>query len=287
MNKTHEKITNRIIEELEKGNIPWKKPWKGSSEYPKNLISGKTYSGINFFMLSMSHYESNYFLTFNQAKAISGNVKKGEKGFPVIFYGQAKGKENSKGETEKGYSFLKSYTVFNIEQCENLDHSRIEEAKTFEPLEFNPIEEAENIIKGYIGKPEITFKENQAFYRPLTDSINMPKKENFNNVSGYYSTLFHEMTHSTGHKKRLARPEIIENNYFGSNDYSKEELTAELGSAFLCSQSGIDNTLENSVSYLQSWLKVLKSKDNSKWIIEASSKAQKAVNYINGDLKKN
>lgn len=284
--KAQDVITNRIIEELEKGNIPWKKPWNGGGGRPKNLISGKGYSGINFFLLSMLPFESNYFLTFKQAKAIGGNVVKGQKGLPVIYYGAAKGKEGANGEAAKGFNFLKYYTVFNVAQCDNLDHSRIEEAKNIEPLEFNPIEAAESIVNKYIGKPSITFIENQAYYKPLSDVINMPKKENFKGIGEFYSTLFHEMTHSTGHQKRLARPEIMESNYFGSADYSKEELTAELGAAFLCAQAGIDNTLENSTAYLQSWLKVLKSKDNKKWIIEAASKAQKAVNYINGDVAK-
>ena len=286
--KAHDVITNRIIEELEKGNIPWKKPWKGGGGRPKNLISGKGYSGINFFLLSMMPFDNDYFLTFKQAKAIGGNVIKGQKGLPVIYYGAAKAKENASGDVTKGFNFLKYYTVFNVTQCENLDHSRIEVAKDIdsEPLEFNPIEAAETIISKYIGKPSITYLDNQAYYKPSGDVINMPKKENFNGVEQFYSTLFHEMTHSTGHQKRLARPEIMESNFFGSADYSKEELTAELGAAFLCSQAGIDNTLENSTAYLQSWLKVLKAQDNKKWIIEAASKAQKAVNYINGDLSK-
>jgi antirestriction protein ArdC len=285
MSKVHETITNKIIEELEKGNIPWRKPWKGSENNPKNLISGKAYSGINFFLLSMSCFESNYFLTFNQAKNLGGSVMKGQKGLPIIFYGVGKSKDTLEGEKPKGFSFLKSYTVFNIAQCENLDHSRIEEAKTFEPLEFNPIEEAEAIVNNFKGKPKITSIENSAYYRPITDTVNMPNKDNFLGIDEYYATLFHELTHSTGAKKRLSRPEVTDQHFFGSSDYSKEELTAELGSAFLCSQAGIDNTLKNSVGYLQSWLKVLKSKDNSKWIIEASSKAQKATNYINGITK--
>jgi len=286
MNKVYQVITDQIIKELEKGKIPWQKPWKGPAGEPKNLISGKGYSGINFFLLSMAMQDSPYYVTYKQAQAVGGNVRKGEKGLPVIYYGKAKGRENAKGEMEKGFSFLKYYTVFNIEQCENLDHSRIEDAKNINTLEFNPIEAAESIFNGYIGKPELTFNENQAYYKPMGDIINMPKKEHFNDVGSFYSCLFHEMTHSTGHAKRLARPEITERNRFGTSDYSREELVAELGSAFLCSKAGIDNTLKNSTAYLQSWLKVLKVQDNAKWIIEASSKAQKAVNYINGDLNK-
>ena len=282
-NKAYEKITEQILAELEKGNIPWKKPWKSFGS-PKNLITDKPYTGINFFLLSTTQYSSNYFLTFKQAKALKGYVKKGEKSIPITYWGSAKSKKEE--DEGKAYKFLKTYNVFNIEQCENLDHSRIKDALKIEELDFNPIEKAEEIVNGYIGKPEIMSIENRAYYIPLTDKINMPKKEHFNGVPEYYSTLFHELTHSTGHEKRLARPEIVETNYHGSHEYSKEELTAELGAAYLCAVSGIDNTIENSSAYIKSWLKVLKSKDNAKWVVQASTKAQRAANYILGDIKK-
>jgi len=130
----------------------------------------------------MSCFDSNYFLTFNQAKNLGGSVMKGQKGLPIIFYGVGKSKDVVAGEKAKGFAFLKSYTVFNIDQCENLDHSRIEEAKAFEPLEFNPIEEAEAIVNNFKGKPKISAIENSAYYRPITDTVNMPNKENFNGI---------------------------------------------------------------------------------------------------------
>ena len=287
MNKVHSIITDQIIKQLEAGKIPWRKPWGGLDNEPKNLVSNKRYSGINFFLLSMLNMENPYFLTFKQALACGGNVKKGEKGFPIIFFKVTAKEKNPVGETVKnGYAMMRYYTVFNLSQCENINPDKIPFIPEPETLEFNPIEQAEMIANGYIGKPEIRFKGNQACYYPALDKIDMPQKENFIGNGEYYSTLFHEFVHSTGHSKRLNRPELAELNSFGSMDYSKEELVAELGAAFLCSRAGIDNTLENSAAYIQGWLKKLRSNDNQKWIVEAGGKAQKAVNYIYGDLKK-
>jgi len=281
MNKVYQVITDKIIESLEKGVIPWQKPWQGQEYEPKNLISKKTYSGINFFLLSMANYQQPYFITFKQAKDLGGNVKEGEKGWPVIFFKKVAEKKNQQGATEKdGYAMLRYYTVFNVDQCENIDPQKIPYLQILDALEFNPIEQAEKIIDGYKGKPKIESRENRAFYKPFTDVINMPAKESFESSEFYYAILFHEMTHSTGAEKRLNREGITDPINHGSHKYSKEELIAELGSAFLCSKAGIDNTIENSVGYIGHWLEVLKSKDNAKWIIEAGSKAQKAVNFI-------
>jgi antirestriction protein ArdC len=281
MSKVYGIITDKIIKSLEAGVIPWRKPWAGSSYEPKNLISQKTYTGINFFLLSMASYSSPFFITYKQAKDLGGNVKKGEKGWQIIFAKHVNEKKDNAGNTEKnGYSMMRYYAVFNIDQCENIDEEKIPALQDLEKLKFNPIEQAEKIVKGYIAGPQIESVEQRACYRPRLDTVNMPKKESFESVESYYTTLFHELTHSTGAAKRLDREGITDPIKFGSHKYSKEELIAELGAAFLCSKAGIDNTLKNSTSYIASWLEKLKSKDNAKWIIEAGSKAQKAVNYI-------
>lgn len=286
LNKVHQIVTDQIIKQLEEGKIPWRKPWGGAENEPKNLISKKEYSGINFFLLSMLNMDSPYFLTYKQAKLCGGTVKKGEKGFPIIFFKIQAKEKNLKGETTKeGFAMMRYYTVFNLNQCENIDDSKIPFIPVDQKLDFIPLNEAEKLIEGYKGRPPVEFKKNKACYFPTVDKINMPLKENFIGTEEFYSTLFHEMVHSTGHQKRLNRPEIVDLNYFGSTDYSKEELVAELGAAFLCSKAGIDNTLQNSAAYIQSWLKCLKSKDNVKWIVEAGSKAQKAVNYIHNQEK--
>jgi len=279
--KANETITNTIIESLEKGVIPWKKPWSVDSE-PKNLISDKTYSGINYFLLSMQSYTSNYYLTYKQSVALGGNVVKGQKGIKIIYCSKVS-KVDKITKEKDSFTFLKQYTVFNVEQCENLNHKLIdaERIKENQNEDFCSIENAENIINNFKTKPIINHAESRAYYRPVSDDINMPKKSEFVNSEEYYSTLFHELTHSTGHKSRLNREEVSKGRImFGSSDYSKEELVAELGSAFLCAHAGIDNTLENSTAYIQSWLKVLKSKDNSTLLTSAASKAQKAFDYI-------
>lgn len=281
MDTVHSIISDQIIKQLEKGVIPWRKAWGGAANEPKNLISGKEYSGINFFLLSMMNMQSPYFLTFKQAKLCGGNVKKGERGFPIIFFKVKPKEKNLAGQTVKdGYAMLRYYTVFNLSQCENIKPEKMPVVNEIGKLEFNPIEEAEKIVSGYMGKPRIVNRENQPSYTPVVDVVNMPLAENFTDREEYYSTLFHEFIHSTGHQKRLNRPELMEKNCYGSIDYSKEELVAEMGAAFLCSKAGIDNTLENSAAYIQGFLRKLKSQNNQKWIVEAGSKAQKAVNYI-------
>ena len=149
--------------------------------------------------------------------------------------------------------------------------------------EFNPIENAQAIIDGWKNKPEINHVEgDRAYYMPKFDKITLPLKSQFKSPEEYYSTAFHELAHSTGHSKRLNRKELTEANYFGSHDYSKEELTAEFASAFLCSTSGIEKTIDNSAAYIKGWSQKLRS--NPKWLVSAAAKAQKAANLISLNL---
>jgi len=273
--KPNEIITKKIIEQLEKGVIPWVRPW-AQKHKPINAVTKTCYHGVNFFLLSFTPYAQNCFLTFNQAKNAGGVVKSGEHGYPVVFWTlRSVDSINKKGEVEeKEIPYMRYYTVFNIEQCE-----LPEKFKELLPkqTEFNPIEKAESIVSGYKDKPKIINEEHRAFYEVKKDYINMPKRELFTDNNGYYQTLFHELTHSTGHANRLNRnlPENINRN---SDGYSFEELIAELGSAFLCAESGINTTVENSARYIKGWLEVLKNDNN--FIIKASSKAQKAYDYI-------
>ena len=277
MNKVHQIITDRIIEQLEQGVIPWKRPWGGPEYEPKNLISKKTYSGVNFFLLSMLNHNNPHYVTYKQAKQCGGNVKKGEKGFPVIFFKINPAEKNLAGDvTKDGYAMMRYYTVFNIDQCEEINPDKIPVMAEGDKLDFNPIEEAELIAAGYKDGPPIIEAQNKAYYSVDKDLINMPLKENFTGNEEYYSVLFHEMTHSTRHKKRLNREKP---------SVALEELVAEMGAAFLCSRSGIDNTLENSASYIDNWLRDFKKTENANLIVQAGSKAQKAVNYICGVTK--
>lgn len=272
-NKVYDFVTDKIISQLENGIIPWKKPWVGTPAI--NYVTRKPYRGINALMLEPGEY-----LSFKQIKERGGFIKKGAKAQMVVFYKvyekYVEGAE-SEGDGElKRFFLLRYYNVYHINDVEGIESK-------LQTFEHNSIEEAEKIVEGYINKPEI-INENldSAFYSPGRDIINMPYKEQFKRSEEYYSTLFHEMVHSTGHMKRLGRFTGNEvKAAFGSETYSKEELVAELGSAMLCNIAGIDNTLENSTAYIQSWLKTLKN--DNKFIVQAAGLAQKACDHILGN----
>lgn len=274
MPSTYEIVTESIIKRLESGVAPWRKPWR--TEPPANLVSKKEYSGINIFLLASQGYGSRHWITYRQAQTLGGTVKKGEHGSKVVFWKVDEYQKENKGtgETENRKSvLLRYYNVFNLEQCEGI--------KSLEPVPvIHPSEQCEGIINSMPNPPTL-MRDSRAFYRPSNDSVGMPSKWAFDSVEGYYSTLFHELTHSTGHPSRVGREGIMEHNPFGSEDYSKEELVAEMGAAMLCGVAGIESqTLGNSASYLQSWIRRLKS--DSRLVVSAAAQAQKAADYILG-----
>ena len=278
-------ITERIITMLEQEIIPWKKPWKGGEAgFPKNFVTGRRYSGVNAFLLAMTHFESPYFLTFKQAKDKGGYIRKDEKGFPVIYCNKSSAIKEDKetGETTtEHFGFLRYYTVFNVAQTEGITIP-VPEGETVK--EFHPLEDCEAIRQGYRGSPEIIHKEQRAYYSPFMDIINMPRPGSFDSEETYYAALFHEMTHSTGHVNRLKREGIYEPHSFGDAVYSKEELIAEMGAAFLCAHASIAPvTLQNSASYIAGWLKQLRN--DKKLVISAAAQAQKAANLILGQTE--
>ncbi|PKN69067.1 MAG: hypothetical protein CVU54_12210 [Deltaproteobacteria bacterium HGW-Deltaproteobacteria-12] len=273
--KVYEIITNKIIEKLEAGIIPWHKPWHSAEGMPKNLITKKEYRGINVFLLAMQRYESPYWLSFKQARDLGGNVKKDEKGTPVVFWNWLNQIDDE--GNEKNIPFMRYYTVYNVAQCENIDEGKI----PFIPAihnDFDHIAECEAIVANMPNCPEIQQGKQRASYNPLNDIISMPRFDSFDTAEEFYSTLYHEAIHSTGSEKRLNR---FNNKIssFGNEEYSKEELVAEMGAAFLCGFTGIENiTINNSVAYIQGWLKALK--DDNKLVIMAAAQAQKAADYI-------
>jgi len=272
-------VNEKIVEQLRKGVIPWRMPWKQAG-VPSNFISKKAYRGINVFLLACQGYTSPYWLSFKQCQAKGGQVRKGEKATLVIYWKILEKKEAGRagdGATVvKKIPLLRYYQVFNVEQCEGLTVPAVDEGK----LEFEPIGLAEAVADGYLDKPELQSKENQAYYAPSLDIVNMPKKENFKSVSGYYASLFHELVHSTGHVDRLAREGVAQSAGFGSERYSKEELVAEFGASFLCGLCGIESELENSASYISGWMQ--KIAENEKWLVTSATQAQKAVEYMLG-----
>lgn len=268
-------ITDKIIERLEQGTIPWRKPWADAG-IPTNLVSKRPYRGINLMLLAMQGYEYNVFLTSTQLKEIGGSIKPDEKPHLVVFYNYT-AKEAEQGDEEaetKKRSILRYYTVFNIAQCDNIPEKLI---PTFS-RDIKPIVACEKVTEGMPNKPKLQHKEQRAFYDPLKDYVNMPKIQSFESNTAYYSTLFHELVHSTGHHSRLNRSGLIEMSEFGSDPYSLEELVAEIGSCYLQSHVGITEELEQSAGYIQGWLDALKN--DRRFIFTASNAAQKAVDYI-------
>lgn len=269
-------VTDRIIELLEQETVPWQKPWVDVG-IPMNLISKRPYRGINLWLLLSLDYERNLFLTWDQLKKLGGSVNKGEQGHVVIYWKTTQKKDDlEEGEKGKNVPLLRYYKVFNIAQCRDLPQDLIIAPST---KEVEPILECESILHSMPQCPEIKHKEQKAFYHIEADYINMPKKKSFKSMESYYSTLFHELVHSTGHEKRLNRPTITEMAEFGSEPYSIEELVAELGSAYLSSFTGILNAgIQNSAAYVNGWL--AKLRNDKQFMVQASGQAQRAVDFI-------
>lgn len=278
----YEEITNRIIEQLENGEIPWHKPWSGISSGAYNRVSKKPYSLLNQMLLK---HDGEY-ATYKQWSDLGGKVRKGEKSEIVVFWKIFQTEEIKNGKVEKkSIPILKYINVFHVSQVDGIV------PKNTESIEHKPIDEAEKIRNDYVERENIVIEElvtNEAYYSPMMDYIQVPCKEQFNDIMEFYSTLFHEMIHSTGHRDRLGRLDTgVKLASFGSEDYSKEELVAEIGSAFLMNHIGIETnkTFKNSAAYIQSWLRVLKN--DNRFIVSASSKAEKAMKYILGTMEEN
>jgi antirestriction protein ArdC len=287
--KIYQMVTDKIIEALEKGVVPWQKPWKGAGMHT-NLISKKSYRGINQFVLDMvaqmNDYTSPYWLTFKQIEAKGGSLKKingedepgtGQKGTPVVFWKIMKIETDQKDD--KGRPVIKTIPLIRYSNVFNIEQTDLEIPEVPKPEDFNPIENAQAIIKGMPNAPKIKHAGDRAFYRPATDGVTLPKPESFDSSEHYYQTAYHELVHSTGHTSRLNRPEVMNMGTFGDDPYAKEELVAEMGAAMLSAVAGIDMpVMDNSASYIASWLKRLK--DDKKLVIQAASKAQQAADYI-------
>lgn len=272
-NEIYEMITERITRELKKGKVPWLKPWTGSAG-ALSRQTGKPYSWLNQLAMPAGEYA-----TFNQIKKEGGKVNKGAKSYPIVFWKlYTKEVENAEGETEeKTIPVLRYYRVFNIEEDTDLEPKR-----TVENIETaHTIDELERVKNGYINKYNIGFTEEEgdrAFYVPALDSVTVPKMEQFPKTAEYYSTVFHELAHSTGHKSRLNRLNMTA--HFGTCDYSREELVAELTACGIMHEMGEEtsSSFRNSTAYIQSWLKALEN--DSKMIVWASGRAEKAFDMI-------
>lgn len=278
MNKfdIYEVVTQKIIDKLESGIVPWQIPWKTANGIPRNLVTQRPYHGINFWLLLCQKDALPFYLTFEQAKSLGGNIRKGEKSTMVVFWKLLKSED--KVEEEKMIPFLRYYNVFNISQAEGIDPKKIPSTDAFDH-DFNSVTVAESLIYNWKDCPKIELGKDSAYYNPHLDTVCMPDPRTFFEDQLYYSTLFHELVHSTGHNSRLGRHERIKDHNFGSKDYSQEELVAEMGAAYLCGITDIQQqTIENNAAYIKSWIRTFK--DDTKVLIMAAAQAQRAVDYI-------
>jgi len=273
----YEIVTAKIIEKLESGVAPWQQPWR--TDPPCNLITGRPYRGVNPFLLIPAGFGSRYWLTMNQANKLGGRILKGEKSSLVTFWkiGQEKITTDANGHERKSRPFiLRFYSVWNVLQTDLADKLGITGASERTPS----LDECERIVAGMPNPPRIE-QSDKAWYRPSLDVVGIPTKTAFDSAEEYFSTMFHELAHATGNAKRPGRDGIMEHNQFGSEDYSKEELIAELAASMLAGVCGITpRTLDNSASYLQTWVRRLRG--DSKLIVSAASQAQKAADYVRG-----
>ncbi len=300
----YEIITEKLVAQIEKsGKLPWQKPWKTSMttlrsgrvvnpNEPINYVSKRNYKGVNFWLLQCNEYESNYWVTFKQMLSLKGKLnidaetgKTKEKATPVIFWDIRKSEViNKEGKKEeKTFYFLKYHSVFNFDQItfEKQPKEIVADVVKEEIEEIAPIEAIEQIVKNIPNCAKISNDGgSRAYYQPSNDSIHMPKQNHFVGSEEYYSTLIHELAHSTGHPSRLNRDTLTKSCGFDSDIYSKEELVAELSASFVLGVTGISTkeTEKNSAAYLQSWIKSFKS--DTKMIFWASKEATKSTNYI-------
>lgn len=280
----YQDVTDRILALLDQGVVPWRSPIlsSGPAGWPRNLESDRPYRGVNVFLLALTAWERGYasptWLTFNQARARGGSVRKGEKSTLVVFWKLYKTTDQKTGEPAE-VPVLRHFRVFNTEQCDGIDAPAL---PTPQRAEFTPIGAAEAIVRGYTGGPAITHGGHRACYRPLRDAVHIPEPERFISAQEYYGTLFHELAHSTGHRTRLDRG--IDTNLapFGSPEYGREELVAEMAAAFLCGACGIEPaTIENQAAYLRGWIKALRA--DKRLVILAAGAAQRAADWIRGE----
>mgnify|MGYP005763799727 FL=1 len=284
MNKKNccQMVTDRIIEQLERGLIPWEKPWGGIRGGAYNRITSKPYSLMNQMILK----HTGEYATFHQWVNLGGRIKKGEKAEKIFFWKIIKVEKETEEKRKKVMiPILKTYSVFHISQVENV------QPKEQNLAAVKPMGQGERILQEYIDREKLLFREvvsDDAYYSPLKDIVVIPCKEQYSHMNEYYSTAFHEMIHSTGHPKRLGRFENIQSVLGKKEDYSKEELVAEMGSSYLMNLAEIETkkTFRNSAAYIQNWLQVLRN--DNRFIVSAASKAEQAVCYILGEkIEKN
>lgn len=277
----YEAVTARICEHLERGTAPWKKPWQ-NSRMPANAVSGKAYRGVNAFLLGVGMFRDHRWLSFKQAIDLGGYVRKGERSMIAVLWKRVKVARAILGPdepTETEIPFMRFYHVFNVEQCDGLRLPPLPEPTALSPAVR--LERAEAVVSGMASPPAILGGGCAASYSPMEDLVRIPRIEQFGSTDAFYATLFHELGHATGHPSRLARPGVSGSIHFGSEGYGREELVAELASAFCCAHAGLDNSLEEqAAAYCAGWLRAIRG--DPKAFTVAAGQAQKAADRILG-----
>ena len=283
MNKVYEIITEQITNKLKEGVVPWRKTWAYTGEEggPINFVTKTRYHGTNVILLGMQGYERPFWATRRQVEGVGGSIRPEEmgKGSFVVYWKQYESEEeDEEGNVVKKVRRVLRYSkAFNVDQCEGIPDSKIPVIEERDSGERIP--KCDDLVKGYEDGPLLSHGGDIAGYAPAGDFVTMPEIGCFESEDSYYHTLFHELVHSTGHVERLDRfgPENVQR---GSKDYSREELVAEMGACFLANEAGIEMDVDNSAAYIGSWLEKLE--ENPKWVVQAASKADKAVGWIKG-----
>ena len=279
----YDEVTARIVTELEAGRFPWVQPWGrtggAAPGLPRNALTARPYSGVNVLILwgaVIEHgFASQSWLTFRQAREAGGCVRKGERGQTVVYADRftpeaEKQRAEREGGEARAVPFLKRFTVFNVAQCEGLRDDLASDPAPLPEREIVPL--AEEVIAA--SGVDFRIGGDKAFYAPGPDFVQVPPQPAFFEQVNYYRTCLHELTHATGHSSRLARDLL---NAFGSKDYAREELVAEMGSAFLCAALGIQPTVRHA-DYIGTWLEVLR--EDNRAIFRAASAASKAADWL-------
>jgi antirestriction protein ArdC len=271
-------VTDRMIERLEKGEVPWVNTRSKPLLAARSFTTGHRYRGINAFLLSSYNGASPFWITFRTAKEAGGNVRKGAKSQIAVFWKLWETKEVDERGNLKSYPVLRYYNVFSLDDCEGVECPLADAVTNSDPIGI-----AEEVVKNFRDCPRIDFgASGRAFYRVSEDRVVCPQRSGFTSTAGFYRTLFHELVHSTGAKSRLDRFETAMSEHsFDADSYGLEELTAELGAAMLLAHCGLFEEMEEkNASYLSHWLKALKA--DPKLIVKAAGKAQRAVDHILG-----
>jgi antirestriction protein ArdC len=273
----YREITGRILDSLEAGTVPWRRPWRDFG-MQRNYSSGRPYRGVNQLLTQLTQqahgYGSPFWLTYRGAQRAGGNVRRGERGSMVVLWNRLVVEDEQTAEKRTVW-WVRPYSVFNLDQVDGVDPPLLQD----DLLQFRPIERCESLLGAMRNPPAVEHRPGGAFYLPASDTITLPPRESFREVEGYYATRFHETVHSTGHPSRLDR-ELVPRSQ--EEAYSREELIAELGAAMLCGLAGTAPArIEQSAAYIASWLRVLR--DDRRMVVSAAQQAQRAVDHIRNE----